>query len=113
MGYGSRGGFEADMRRRRSSMLANSAARCLAMAVAALALAGPGHAQVIEVGAAGQVSVYSGPTVFTDAGATPIAAPAVRAPVQRGQPAERATVMRELNAAATQYALSPELVEAV
>ena len=101
------------MRRRRSSMLSNCAAHCLAMAAAAVAMSGAAQAQVIEVGDGGQVSVYSGPTVFTDAGAAPIATPAVRAPTQRAPIAPRATVMQELNAAASTYALSPELVEAV
>ncbi len=102
------------MRRRRTSTLANSLACRLAMAAGVFALSGAAQAQVIEVGDAGQVSVYSGPTVFTDAGAAPIAPPPIaRAPAPRGQPAERATVIRELNAAASQYQLSPELVEAV
>ncbi|MEO6379843.1 MAG: lytic transglycosylase domain-containing protein [Caulobacteraceae bacterium] len=86
----------------------------MAATVGVLALSGAAQAQVIEVDAGGEVAVYSGPTVFTDAGAAPIVPPVVRAPAQRsGQPAERATVMRELNAAASEFALSPELVEAV
>jgi soluble lytic murein transglycosylase-like protein len=101
------------MRRRRSSTLLNSAAHCLAMAAGVAALAGAAQAQVIEVGAQGQVAVYNGPTVFTDAGATPINPPVVHAPIQRAPSAERAAVMQELNAAASAYALSPELVEAV
>src|SRR5205085_286857 len=76
---GRNGAPEADMRRRRSSTLSNCAARYLAMAAGAAALSGAAQAQVIEVGAGGQVAVYNGPTVFTDAGATPIASPAVRA----------------------------------
>ena len=101
------------MRRRRSSTLSNCAAHCLAMAAGVAALSGAAHAQVIEVGAEGQLAVYNGPTVFTDAGATPIKPPAVLASVQHVQSVERAAVMQELNAAASAYALSPELVEAV
>lgn len=100
------------MRRRRTSTLANALA--LTLAASPLAVSGASQAQVIEVGDAGQVSVYQGPTVFTDAGAAPIATPKTRMPAPaRAQPAQHAKVMRELNAAADQYALSPELVEAV
>ncbi len=71
------------------------------------------HAQVIEVGSDGAIAVYNGPTVFTDAGATPISPPVISAPTRRADPVARAAVMQELNAAATAYALSPALVEAV
>jgi soluble lytic murein transglycosylase-like protein len=102
------------MRRRPSSTRAISVAHHTG-AVAALCLiaAFPVSAQVIEVGSDGQVAVYSGPTVFTDAGATPITSPAPVAKAPRAEPAARATVLQELNAAATAYALSPALVEAV
>jgi soluble lytic murein transglycosylase-like protein len=80
-------------------------------AAAAAALHAPARAQVIEVGGDGQVSVYDRPAVFTDAGATPIQAPAP--PDRRPAAAPSAEVRRALTEAADAYALSPALVEAV
>lgn len=77
---------------------------------AAATLPRAASAQVIEIGDDGRTSTYSGPTVFTDAGAQPIvAAP----PPQISVAAPKAEVMQQLNAAAQTYALSPALMEAV
>ena len=83
-------------------------AACLAVGAPALA-----RAQVIEIGADGQVATYSAPTVFTDAGATPILPPTPVAASPRAPSASQAAVRQQLDAAATAYALSPALMEAV
>jgi len=99
------------MRRRPSS----TRALCVALLLGASPSLAPGlaKAQVIEIGDAGQVSVYSGPTVFTDAGAAPIVQAAPVAQSSSPTPAPKAQVLQELHAAASAYALSPALVEAV
>ena len=86
-----------------------------AAALAALALGVPAAAQVLEIGDDGGVAVYAGPTVFTQSGAAPIAPPVAAPAIRRSRPAPvaKATVMRELSAAAETYALSPALVHAV
>ena len=66
------------------------------------------RAQVLEIGAAGEVKVYDGPAVFTAQGASPILRPraASRRPHAVGARPEMAR-------AAQAAALSPELVSAV
>jgi soluble lytic murein transglycosylase-like protein len=86
------------------------AAACLLVGSALPLRAG---AQVIEIGDDGAAVTYAGPTVFTDAGATPITVPVHAASRARLAPAPKAEVVQQLNAAAQAYALSPALVEAV
>jgi soluble lytic murein transglycosylase-like protein len=83
---------------------------CFAAALAAgLSVAGrvPAMAQVLEIAPGGAVTRYDGPTVYTEAGATPIAS----TPSPPGR--RRGDIQQSVNAAANAAALSPELVEAV
>ncbi len=66
------------------------------------------QAQVLEIGAAGDVKVYDGPAVFTVEGASPILRPRARAR-QVSLVGSRPEIARAAEAAA----LSPELVSAV
>jgi soluble lytic murein transglycosylase-like protein len=94
---------------KRSSPIRRKAA-VLAMA---LAVAAPGfaRAQVLEIGDDGAVTTYDRPTVFTDGGAKPIAAPRVLPAVFTRQPS--AEVRAELAQAAAVHALPPALLNAV
>lgn len=78
-------------------------------AFAALALAAPAAAQVIEIGSDGQTSVYAGPTQFSADGSRAIALPA---PItqQSLTPAPHAEAAARAGLAA---GVSPALVEAV
>ena len=87
-----------------------------AAAVGAALMLGPAvQAQVMEIGDAGQVRTYAGPTIFSAAGATPIETYAAR----RAKPrrsighAAAATPGDALQSAAGAAALSPDLVAAV
>ena len=71
--------------------------------------AGVASAQVLAIGGSGAVTVYDGPAVFTDHGATPI--PKASPPHRRGLP--RAAGREALTRAADAAALSPALIEAV
>lgn len=96
------------------SAISASLSRAAAAGCAILLYAAPGSsaAQVIEVGDEGVVTVYDGPTIFSDEGGEPIP-PAARATPRRvARPAPAAT-MAALREAAQTYGLSPELVEAV
>ncbi len=78
-----------------------------------MAAAGLGHpagvgAQVLEIGAAGEVKVYDGPAVFTAEGASPISKPRAVA-----RPAGAIPTRPEMAQAAQAAALSPDLVSAV
>ena len=84
-------------------------AGAVSLAAAAGALASASHAQVIEIGAGGAVSVYDAPSVFTSQGAAPIQ---VKPPAAaRAAPAR--TAPAAMTDAADAAALSPDLVEAV
>ncbi len=91
----------------------------VAAAIAAVALPRPALSQVIEIGADGSIAVYDRPSVFTTDGAAPIEPPEAdtqREPRPGGSaaaPAAQAAVKREIAAAASAYALSPALIEAV
>lgn len=93
---------------RQAMGLAAIAICCL---LAALATPGLAAAQVLEIGAEGEVTRFEGPAVYTDASVEAIAppAPAPVAFVEAGHDAVR----REIAVAAAAYALDPKLVEAV
>ncbi len=73
-----------------------------------MSLPATGMAQVLEIGAAGEVKVYDGPAVFTAEGASPILRP--KAVGRRARPLGPGP---EMARAAQAAALSPELVSAV
>jgi soluble lytic murein transglycosylase-like protein len=80
---------------------------------ACLALAGPGHAlaQVLEVGAEGEVTTYSGPSIYTNDGVRPLrAAPPPTSATPR---APSAVVEQAIAAAATRYAVSAPLLREI
>ncbi len=83
----------------------------LAAAAVGWLFASPAAAQVLEIGADGDVSTYDGPAVFTAEGATRLA-PATVTPAVLTEGAQDA-VRRELSSAADAYALDRGLVEAV
>lgn len=86
----------------RQALLAAAAAGCL--------IGGEAAAQVLEIGDEGQVVRFSGPAVFTLDGAqslTPAAPPAAAGP------GGAEDVRAALSAAAADYALDPQLIEAV
>jgi soluble lytic murein transglycosylase-like protein len=102
---GSRGGL--------GSMNARGQSRALGMALACVCLAVPAavHAQVIEIGDGGAVTVHDRPEVTTASGSTPIAGP-----TRRSVPAGRTptpSTLAALSEAADAARLSPELIEAV
>jgi soluble lytic murein transglycosylase-like protein len=81
-----------------------------ALALCACLAASPGHTQVLEIDAAGQVTVHDRPEVTSADGATAIARPAVK--LRSASPATsppRAAISR----AAALSELSPDLVDAV
>jgi soluble lytic murein transglycosylase-like protein len=98
--------------KQRSRACAKFAVRA-GLAVACVCTPAAALAQVIEIGDDGATTTYSGPTVFTDAGATPIALKPVAVVSARPGAAPKAEVIQQLNAAAQVYALSPALMEAV
>ena len=75
---------------------------------AATTVTSAARAQVLEIGAAGEVKVYDGPNVFTAQGASPIPRP-----TRRALPRRPAGPGLEMARAAQAAALSPELVSAV
>lgn len=82
------------------------------MTAVCLALAAPVgvHAQVLEIGEGGAVTVHDRPEVTLATGATPIARPS---PARAHRPARVAATPGDLSDAAATAALSPDLVEAV
>lgn len=93
---------------------------CAAVALAAgLAVAGPACAQVLEIGGAGQVTVYDQPAVFDGQAVRPLAPP-TPPPAPRARAAavsRRAASLRDLqpafDRAGDAAALSPALLSAV
>lgn len=84
------------------------------LGVLGLASAGGARAQVMEIGAAGEVKVYDGPAVFTAQGASPILQPRAASRRARYGGAGRSGDPRpDMARAAQAAALSPELVSAV
>lgn len=81
----------------------------LAAAVGCL-IGGKAVAQVLEIGDEGQVTRFSGPAVFTLNGTQSLAPPA---PAVWSGVAIREDVRAALSAAAADYALDPQLIEAV
>lgn len=86
----------------RQMLLTAAAASCL--------VNGQAVAQVLEIGDEGQVTRFSGPTLFTLEGAEPLAPRAVRIP---SPVAKNEDVHAALSSAAADYALDPKLIEAV
>lgn len=72
-------------------------------------LAQPAVAQVLEIGADGAVTRFTGPAVFTDEGAKALVQEVAVADVSIGAD----TVRQQISTAANAYALDPKLVEAV
>jgi soluble lytic murein transglycosylase-like protein len=81
---------------------------CAALGLA-LAAGGGASAQVLEIGDDGAVVTYSGPAVYTSAGATPIEPPEP-APLLRAAPEEVVRLIRE---SSVRHAVPASLVEAV
>jgi len=69
----------------------------------------PAHADVLEIGPQGSVTVYSAPAVFTAQGATPIRP----APTVQAVPATSEQVSRLIAEASARFAISPNLIRAV
>ncbi len=85
----------------------------LCLGAIGLGSAGGARAQVLEIGAAGEVKVYDGPAVFTAQGAAPIIRPKA-ATRRKGVAVSRLAQSRpDMARAAQAVALSPELVSAV
>lgn len=86
----------------------------MALIAAGLALFTPcvDAAQVLEIGAHGEVARYDGPAVFSQAGVAPISAHAW-APGRRSAARTRTARRPDIAGAAAEAGLSPELVEAV
>lgn len=86
------------------TLRALAVAASLATCVGAVA-----RAQVLEIGEDGAVARFSGPAVFTQAGAEALFAPPIVAAGGDGDEAVR----RQISAAATEFAVDPKLIEAV
>jgi soluble lytic murein transglycosylase-like protein len=81
-----------------------------ALGVAAAMAAGPAGAQVMEIGADGAVTTYSGPTIYSSDGVRSLTpAVAIGAPM-RATPAE---IARAIQNASIRHSISAPLVEAV
>jgi soluble lytic murein transglycosylase-like protein len=84
----------------------------LAALAAALAVAGPAAAQVLDIAPDGDVTRYAGPAVYTDEGARPLirqADPAQAAPAEVAAP----EVIRAIEDSAQRHAVSAPLAQAV
>src|SRR5438309_1041635 len=79
------------------------------LAAAALGVAAPAAAQVLDIAPDGQVTRYAGPAVYTDQGARSLQPKAFAAPVQAA-PAE---VVQAIADAAERHAVSAPLAQAV
>jgi soluble lytic murein transglycosylase-like protein len=79
------------------------------LAAAALAVAGPACAQVLDIGADGSVTRYAGPAVYTDNGVRSLIPQASQAQAQAA-PAE---VTQAIAESAQRHAVSASLAEAV
>jgi hypothetical protein len=90
--------------------LSHGSRACAALVVAILA-AGPSRAQVLQIDPDGSVTTYSGPTIFEDGKATPLAGPKVHTAV----PSRRhlAASAEDFRQAARTSALSVDLIAAV
>lgn len=91
---------------------ARRAPNALAAVAAALAVAGPAAAQVLDIAPDGGVTRYAGPAVYTDVGARPLvrqADPAQAAPAEAA-PLE---VARAIEDSAQRHAVSAPLAQAV
>ncbi|HEX2817564.1 MAG TPA: lytic transglycosylase domain-containing protein [Phenylobacterium sp.] len=82
------------------------------LAAAALAVAGPACAQVLDIGADGSVTRYAGPAVYTDQGVRSLIPQAAQA---QAAPAEVAPIeiSRAIQDSAQRHAVSASLAEAV
>ena len=70
-------------------------------------------AQVMEIGAGGQVTVYERPAIFDTAGATPIEVAKAHRARPRNSPSTPPTVAGAVAGAAFASQISPDLIEAV
>jgi soluble lytic murein transglycosylase-like protein len=87
----------------------------LAALAAALAVAGPAAAQVLDIAPDGDVTRYAGPAVYTDEGARPLIRQADPAQAAPAAPAEVAApeVIRAIEDSAQRHAVSAPLAQAV
>jgi hypothetical protein len=81
-----------------------------ALGVAAALATGPAGAQVMEIGADGAVTTYSGPTIYSSDGVRPLTPQPRPVGAMRATPAE---ISREIQAASLRHSISAPLVEAV
>ena len=82
---------------------------CAALGALAVLAAGPAAAQVLEIGADGAVTTYSGPAVYSSEGVRPLMPQPSAAPM-RATPAE---ISQAIQDASARHAVSAPLVEAV
>jgi len=82
----------------------------VALGVAAAVAASPAGAQVMEIGADGAVTTYSGPTIYSSDGVRSLTPQVRSAGPMRATPAE---IAREIQAASLRHSISAPLVEAV
>jgi soluble lytic murein transglycosylase-like protein len=87
----------------------------LAALAAALAVAGPAAAQVLDIAPDGDVTRYAGPAVYTDEGARPLIRQDDPAQAAPAAPAEVAApeVIRAIEDSAQRHAVSAPLAQAV
>jgi soluble lytic murein transglycosylase-like protein len=81
-----------------------------ALGVAAAVAVGPAGAQVMEIGADGAVTTYSGPTIYSSDGVRSLTPQVRPAGPMRATPAE---IAREIQAASLRHSISAPLIEAV
>jgi soluble lytic murein transglycosylase-like protein len=82
---------------------------CAALGALAIMAARPAAAQVLEIGADGGVTTYSGPAVYSTEGVRTLT-PQAPTPTMRATPAEISQAIQE---ASTRHSVSAPLVEAV
>jgi len=82
---------------------------CVALGALAVMAAAPAAAQVLEIGADGAVTTYSGPAVYSSEGVRSLMPEAPAAPM-RATPAEISAAIQD---ASTRHSVSAPLVEAV
>jgi soluble lytic murein transglycosylase-like protein len=83
-------------------------ARCLVLVILG-SLAPPANAQVIEIGADGEATVYDAPTIFADEGSSPVYERATYA----GQPLARSAATTPVAQVEREYGLPSGIVDAV
>jgi len=83
---------------------------CAAVGALAVLAAQPASAQVLEIGADGAVTTYSGPAVYSSEGVRPLAPQAPPPAPMRATPAE---ISQAIQDASARHAVSAPLVEAV